>query len=117
MTITVERKTPWKANKFKAQPVVDPDYGRFDSKREHQRFHILRMMEKAGHIQGLKRQVPYELNVNGEHICKYIADFTYMDMTEGKGFVTEDCKGFRTPEYKLKAKLFKAIFGREILET
>ena len=108
------KQQPWR-NKFKAQAVIDPEFGRFDSKREHQRFHILRLLQRQGTISGLERQVKYEINVNGEHICKYIADFTYTHQISG--FTVEDCKGFRTPEYKLKAKLLKAVFGWEIFET
>lgn len=117
MTIAaLEAKKPWK-RKYRNQPVIDKEHGRFDSKREHQRFLQLRLLERAGEISGLQRQVPYDLVVNDQHVCKYIADFTYMDNRPGHGFTTEDAKGVRTPEYKIKAALFKAIFGREILET
>lgn len=113
MSLTIEGRKPWR-NKYRNQPVVDPDHGRFDSKREHQRFHILRLMEKAGEISGLQRQVPFKLTVQGHLIATYVADFTY---TEKGKFVINDAKGFATPEYKLKKKLMKAIFDWEIVES
>jgi len=110
--------------KYKAQPVIDPEFGRFDSKREHQRFHLLRMREKAGEIRNLKRQVSYALNVNGVQVGKIIMDFTYDEFTLEDlspdyvapkwTHIDEDCKGFQTPLSKLQHKLFAAIFGREI---
>ena len=107
------KRTPWK-NKYRNQPVVDPEHGRFDSKREYARFLELRLLERGKEIHGLKRQVPFALNVQGHHICKYIADFTY---TERGQFTIEDAKGVRTPEYKIKRALMRAIFGWEIKET
>lgn len=122
MSLAIEGKKPWRANKFKAQPVQDPDFGRFDSKREHQRFHLLRLREKAGEIKDLKRQVPYTFNVNGKVVGKIVMDFTYRErrplgtklVPERWDHVDEDCKGYQTPLSKLQHKLFAAIFGREI---
>jgi hypothetical protein len=88
----------------------------FDSKREAARYFQLKLLERAGELKELKRQVTYRLEVNGQLICKYIADFEYISINTGE-LVTEDLKGFITPEFKLKAKLFKAIFGREIYIT
>jgi hypothetical protein len=71
-------------------------------------------MEQAGTIADLERQIRYVFEVNGVRVCAYIADFRY----RFKGsVVVEDCKGFRTPEYKLKRKLMMACHGIDILET
>lgn len=86
----------------------------FASKREAKRYQELCLLEKAGHISALECQTRFPLKIDGELICTYVADFSYL---EGGKTVTEDCKGFKTPEYKLKAKLMKAIHGIEILET
>lgn len=86
----------------------------FASKKEAGRYQELALLEKAGYIRKLQCQVRYPLRINGELICTYVADFLYDD---GKAQITEDCKGFKTPEYKLKAKLMKAILGIKILET
>lgn len=123
MTLGAVNGKTWK-NKFRAQPVVDPDHGRFDSKREHQRFHLLRLREKAGEIRNLKRQVPYAFVINGVQVGKIVMDFTYEEKSIQRhskdcfssfwDHIDEDCKGFQTPLSKLQHKLFAAIFGREI---
>ena len=94
--------------------VVTTDEGRFDSKMEYQRYLTLKLMERAGEISGLQRQVRYELTAGGIQICTYVADFVYkkQDAT-----VVEDAKGFKTPEYRLKRRLMKEILGIDILET
>lgn len=92
---------------------TEVDGFKFASKREAKRWGELRLMEKAGQIKKLARQVVYDLTVNGIKVCDYIADFVY----EKPELTIEDCKGMRTPVYILKAKLMKAVHGIEILET
>ena len=53
------------------------------------------------------RQVPFELNPNGESI-KYVADFL-VHARNGTLWV-EETKGMETPAWKLKAKLFRTLF-------
>jgi hypothetical protein len=91
----------------------------FDSRAEMTRWMELRLMEKAGAIFDLKRQVVYPLHVNGYFIGKYISDFSYFPDRDPSKFsvVIEDVKGVRTPVYRLKKKLMKAIYGIDILET
>lgn len=101
-------------SKYHAIKVHDPEFGVFDSRREHQQFLTLRLLEAAGEISELRRQVPYHLWVGGEHICKYIADFVF---ARAGRTVIQDAKGVRTPEYKLKKKLMKACHGIEIEEV
>ena len=73
-------------------------------------------MERARIVTNLKLQVPFDLNVNGQKICRYIADFTYtisnVDCTIEE--IVEDAKGIETPEFKLKKKLMKAIYNIDI---
>lgn len=94
----------------------------FDSKREAKRYQELKLMERAGAIKDLRRQVRYELIPAFDVDCKhyrpttYVADFVYTDVKSGKQ-VVEDCKGFRTDIYRLKAKMFAHKFGVSILET
>lgn len=85
----------------------------FDSAREARAWQKLRLMESCGEIEGLQRQVPFVLTVNGVKVCKYIADFVY---TENGMKVVTDAKGVRTREYLLKKKLMKALYGIEITE-
>jgi len=88
---------------------------RFDSKREADRWGELQLLERSKEISHLARQVYYRLDVNGVHICKYVADFKYFD-NKKKYWVIEDAKGFRTREYKIKNKLMRAIHEIEIVE-
>lgn len=79
---------------------------KFDSKKEALRYGELRILEMGGVIHNLKLQPTFKLIVGGLPICKYRADFAYLE----DGIETvEDVKGFKTPEYKLKAKLFRAL--------
>lgn len=83
------------------------------SKKEALRCKELRLMEISGKIKALKQQPGFEIEVNGSLVCSYRADFSYY--ADGN-WVVEDCKGMRTPVYRLKKKLMKAN-GIEILET
>ena len=94
---------------------------RFDSKREANRWAELRLMERAGQIQKLKRQVKYLLIPSQyrdgkcvERECSYLADFVYI---KDGHLVVEDCKGFRTPEYKIKRKLMLQLYDIRLVET
>lgn len=86
---------------------------RFASKREAKRYCDLKLLERAGEISGLKLQPRYPLTVNGLHIATYVADFDYVE-TSSNRLITEDSKGVRTRDFINKAKLFHALYGREI---
>lgn len=109
------------ASKYHAKKTV-VDGITFDSKREANRYGELKLLERAGAIKGLHRQVRYELipafDAGGKHYrpTSYVADFVYTDCKTGEKIV-EDCKGYRTDVYRLKAKLFAHKFGVAILET
>lgn len=105
-----------KRNKFNAQATM-LDGVRFDSKREAARWAHLQILQKAGLISDLERQVRYRLEVGGQLICAYVADFRYL---EGGVQVVEDVKSEPTrkrPEYRIKAKLMRAIHGITIREV
>lgn len=92
----------------------------FDSKKEADRYLVLKGMEEDGSIEDLRRQVRYELvpafNVDGRHYRPvfYVADFVYV--LNGKT-VVEDVKGVMTDVYRLKSKLFARRYGMSIKET
>ena len=92
----------------------------FDSRREADRYLVLKGMEDDGAIEDLRRQVRYELvpafDVDGMHYrpVYYVADFVYVE--DGKE-VVEDVKGMRTDVYRLKSKLFARRYGVSIRET
>ena len=78
----------------------------FDSAKESRRYQELRLLQSAGRIDGLERQVRFELvpKLNGERAVSYIADFVFK---EGGKYIVEDCKGVRTKDYIIKRKLLK----------
>jgi hypothetical protein len=91
----------------------------FMSAREARRWQELQIRERAGEISNLQRQVRFDLHAHSvsaskEKVCLYVADFVYL--RHGQRIV-EDCKGFRTPIYKIKRKWMRAEYGISILET
>lgn len=92
---------------------VEFDGHKFSSKLEAKRYSELTLLERAGEIRNLRLQTRHNLIVEGQKICAYVADFDYLDKAGMP--VTEDTKGFLTPEFKLKAKLFRAVMGRDIV--
>lgn len=109
----------------------------FDSKKEANRFRELQLLERAGKITALQRQVKYvliptqrefsnEIYKKGAHQghfkpgkvlekeCSYIADFAYI---QDGAYVVEDTKGVRTEAYKIKRKLMLERYGVQIREV
>ena len=93
----------------------------YDSVKEYSLHQELLLLERAGAIQGLKRQVRFELipsqRYDGKVIerpVRYIADFTY---TENGNLVVEDVKGMRTKDYILKRKMMLYLCGIRIREV
>ena len=94
----------------------------FDSEGEFHRYLDLLMLQRAGIITDLSRQVkfvliPSQKDENGKTIereCSYVADFTYRENGE---FIVEDYKGHKTDVYKLKKKLMLEKYGYRIRET
>jgi hypothetical protein len=103
-------------SKYGARKVKTPDGQVFDSVKEFHRWGVLRLLERAGKISDLQRQVKFELipKQEGERACSYIADFTYYQ--DGK-LVVEDSKGCKTEVYKIKKKLMLWVHGIKIKET
>ena len=108
------------------------DGNTFDSRKEYRRFCELSLLQRAGAITDLQRQVEFELipaqrepdtiGVRGgvkkgktlELAVKYVADFVYKE--NGKTIV-EDVKGYRTKEYVLKRKMLLYFHGIRIREV
>lgn len=80
----------------------------FDSAKEALRAKELDLLQKVGEIFCLNFQVPIPV---AEKI-KWIADFVYLDKNLNPVF--EDVKGMKTQVYRLKRKLFKEKYGKEI---
>ena len=85
---------------------------RFDSKGEAAHWQVLKLRQMAGEISDLKRQVTFRLDVNGQHVCRYIADYAWL---EGGRQVVADFKGVETDAFKLKLKLMKAVHNIDVL--
>jgi len=103
-----------KPSKYQNKP-VELNGIRFASQREAARYSELRLLERAKDISLLRLQVRHPLRVNGRLICTYVSDFEYYG--NGTGLIVEDAKGVKTPVYKLKKKLMKAICGIDIQEV
>lgn len=101
----------------------------FDSQKEARRFRELCLLEKAGKITNLQRQVKFELipsqRIDGkvvERACTYVADFVYETPIYfgktiiGKKAIVEDTKGFKTKDYIIKRKLMLHVHGIKIQE-
>lgn len=95
----------------------------FQSKKEYRRFCELLLLEKAGLISDLQRQVKYVLIPSQkegkktiERECSYKADFVYTDNETGET-VVEDVKGMRTEVYKIKRKLMLWVHHIKIVEV
>ena len=108
-----------------------------DSIKEARRGQELILLQRAGKITDLQRQVKYELIPNQyetyerygkkgqrlkdgvrllERKVEYVADFVYT-ITETGENVVEDTKGVRTADYIIKRKLMLAVHGIRIKET
>lgn len=110
---------------------IEVDGVSFDSKKEAKRYRELLLLEQAGEISDIQRQVKYVLipaqkepdriGAKGgcykgktiERECAYIADFVYRKNGET---IVEDTKGFRTKDYIIKRKLMLWVFGIRIVE-
>ncbi len=77
---------------------------------EARRCDELHLMQGAGLVRDLRTQELFRLEVNGIHVCSYIADFVYFDNERGAQ-VVEDTKGVVTETFRLKAKLMEAVHG------
>lgn len=123
-------KNKYQAKKTYANGMV------FDSIKEADRYFSLYVLERAGKIKNLRRQVKFELlptqyetfprysDKTGKRLtdgkraiekgCTYIADFVYEE--NGKTIV-EDAKGFKTEAYKIKKKMMLYFHGIKIREV
>lgn len=92
----------------------------FASAKEGRRYSELKLLERAGEIAELRLQPRFPLTVNGVKVCTYVGDFAYHHTFRGAVMAqqtVEDVKGFRTREYLIKAKLFRAVHGYPVTEV
>lgn len=129
--------------KYGNKKATTADGSQFDSIKESQRWCELQMMQKAGLIEDLRRQVKFVLiptqyreyerfGKDGQPLkpmrkllekeCSYIADFVYQDNRLSET-VVEDVKGYRDPssagyaKFVIKRKLMLERYGIQIREV
>lgn len=102
-------------NKFNNRRIKTED-GWFDSQAELRRWNELKLLERAGEITDLQRQVDFPLIPAGAGLraIVYRADFVYIERGER---VVEDKKGYRDRVYKLKRRLMLWLHKVTIRET
>jgi hypothetical protein len=88
---------------------------RFSSRAEAKRYGELLLLERAGAITNIVCQPVVPLIINGMIIGRYIGDFSY---NQDSALIIEDVKSpaTRTPLYRLKKKLVKALHNIDIVE-
>ena len=109
----------------------------FDSRKEARRYCELKILGRAGEIEHLQRQVPFELipakyepdaigSRGGvkrgkciERAVTYIADFVYRDKRTGE-LVVEDVKGYKEglayQVFSIKRKLMLHVHNIKVVE-
>ena len=123
-------------NKYHNRKTMTSDGIQHDSQKEATRWCELKLLERAGKITDLKRQVEYELipdqyetyerySKTGKRLkdgiklierrCCYVADFVYTDISTGQT-VVEDTKGVKTKDYRIKKKLMLYVHKIRITE-
>lgn len=118
-----------KKNKYHAHKCKVGDQV-FDSKHELHRWEELCLLEKAGMIHNLRRQVKYILIPAQREVVMrkgvpkpgkvierevaYTADFVY---TENGQTVVEDAKGMKTRDYILRRKMMLYFHGIRVREV
>lgn len=97
---------------------------KYRSQREAKRHQDLLLLQRAGHIAGLTREVPFVIapavRIEGEKrarpAVRYVADFLYSDARTGR-IVVEDAKGMQTPVYRLKKHLLATVYNIHVREV
>jgi len=110
-----------KENKYHNKKVT-VDGLTFDSIKEANRWQELRLMERAGKITGLSRQLRIEIvpKTKLHRARHYVADFVYFDKEQGKT-IYEDVKGYKKglayQMFSLKRDILYWRHGIEVTEV
>ena len=111
-----------KKPRYRNEPVT-VDGEKFASKKQYARWCQLKMLEQAGKVSNLRREVPFELapsvTLDGKKkpAVRYFADAVYK---EDGVEVVEDTKSpitRRDPVYRIKRHLMMSVLGIEIREV
>jgi hypothetical protein len=114
-------KPPIKS-KYHAKPTA-VDGVLFPSKKEAARWDQLQLLERAGEIRNLQRQVVIKLAAGAVPILsrsgrqmRLTVDFSYEDKRLGWAVVYEEAKGARTRDYDVRLAVVQAM-GYKVTET
>lgn len=83
--------------------------GKNDSKFEAGKAQELELLKYAGEIKDFEEQKVIRLEVNGYWICDYKIDFVVHHLDGITEYI--ETKGYATDTWKLKWKLFTALYG------
>lgn len=97
-------------HKFHAKR-TEVDNIKFSSKKEANRYNILKSLQNVGEVLFFLRQVPFHLPGGIKYICDFLIFWANGEVT------IEDVKGFKTESYKAKKRMVEAIYPVEILEV
>ncbi len=99
-----------KQNKYNAKSSIYNDKV-YHSKKEAAYAQELDLRVYAKDIKSWRRQEKIELFVYGKKICAYYIDFVITHNDESEEYI--EVKGFETDLWRMKWKLFEAIFNKE----
>jgi hypothetical protein len=81
-----------------------------DSRLEADYCDQLALLQKAKEIKGYESQVSFDLVVKGSKICGHRVDF--LVTTNANKKEVHETKGYSTPSWNIKRKLFEALFPK-----
>lgn len=81
-----------------------------DSVGEAQYCNKLNLLERAKEIRSYRTQVSFPLKVKRKTVCSHIVDFLVIEQNGQK--TVHEFKGFDTALWKLKMKLFQAVYPK-----
>lgn len=113
--VVVERR-----GRFPVAPAADRTVNGilFDSKTEAERYAELLVLERAGEISNLRRQVPFHVTIGGAPFCRFTVDFAFFDNRAGRE-VLEETKSTgtrRDAAYRLRRKAAELFHEVRITE-
>ena len=113
----LQKKNNAEHSKFKAIPTSTADGQSFRSILEANFYKRMWVLQQAGEVILIEREVRYELIVNGLFIAAYLMDFRITNADGTMRYI--DCKSTatKTPLYLMKKQLMKALYDIEIEEV
>lgn len=94
--------------KYRAKPTTI-NGTRYASQKEAAYCEQLKLLERSGNIRNLELQPKFPLIVDGIKVATYIADAAFFE-NNARVIVDVKSKPTKTPVYRLKIKLLKALY-------